>query len=313
MPEFFKLKRQGSEAGAETIIWVDLDGRATDSVQWLRNESGLPEQVVSRLLEQSTLNHHEKLDDGLLLRFHTQNILTAIGEGDSIGEIDSISVGLWFERDRVISICSDPVPALETLKAKASQQQGSWAPLEILTCLINSHVSKLESLIVMVSDETDELEEQILESIDDTNTGQLDLVRRTTIRIRRQLLALRNLLVFILSDQSLSIGDDDRPAIESVTDRVRNYLEILEGCHERAHLLRDQIESQMNARLNQITYNLTIVATVFLPLSFLTGLLGMNVSGIPEQHDPRGFVIVCTAMVLIAMGSWIFLRWRRWV
>ncbi len=265
------------------------------------------------MLEQSTLNHHEKFDDGLLLRFHTQNILTAIGEGDSIGKIDSTSVGLWFERDRVISIWSDPIPALETLKTKASQQQGSWAPLEVLTCLINSHVSKLESLIVMVSDETDDLEEQILESIDDADAAQLDTVRRKTIRIRRQLLALRNLLVFILSDQSLSISDDDRPAIVSVTERVRNYLEILEGCHERAHLLRDQIESEMNARLNQITYNLTIVATVFLPLSFLTGLLGMNVAGIPEQHDPQGFVIVCTAMVLIAMGAWIFLRWRRWV
>ena len=307
MPEFFKLKRQGSEAAAETIIWVDLDGRATDSVEWLKNESGLPDQVILRLLEQSTLNHHEKLDDGLLLRFHAQEISTAAGESDST------AVGLWFERNRVISIWFDPIPALETLKAKASQHQGSWAPLEILTCLINSHVSKLESLIVMVSDETDELEEQILESIDDANAVQLDTVRRTTIRIRRQLLALRNLLVFILSDRSLPISDNDRPAIESVTDRVRNYLEILEGCHERAHLLRDQIESQMNARLNQITYNLTIVATVFLPLSFLTGLLGMNVSGIPEQHDPLGFVIVCTGMVLIAMGSWIFLRWRKWV
>ncbi len=46
MPEFFKLKRQGGEAGAETILWVDLDGRATDSVQWLKNESGLPDQVI---------------------------------------------------------------------------------------------------------------------------------------------------------------------------------------------------------------------------------------------------------------------------
>jgi zinc transporter len=163
----------------------------------------------------------------------------------------------------------------------------------------------------MVSNETDELEEQILESIDDADAAQLDIVRRKTIRARRQLLALRNLLVFILSDQSLFVSDDDRPAMQSVTGRVRDYLEILEGCHERAHLLRDQIESQMNARLNQITYNLTIVATVFLPLSFLTGLLGMNVAGIPDEHDPRGFVIVCTVMVLIAIGSWIFLRWRR--
>jgi len=307
MPKFFKLKRQGSEAGAEAIIWVDLDARATDSVEWLKNVSGLPDHVIVRLLEQNTLNHLENFNDGLLLRFQTQK------DSSDIGESELTSVGLWFERDRVISICSDRITALETLKENAAQHQGSWAPVEIVTCLINSHISKLESQIVMVSNDTDELEEQILESIDDADSAQLDIVRRKTIRLRRQLLALRNLLVFILSDQSLNISGDARPAIVSVTDRVRNYLEILEGCHERAHLLRDQIESEMNARLNQITYNLTIVATVFLPLSFLTGLLGMNVAGIPDEHDPRGFVIVCTAMVLIAIGSWIFLRWRKWV
>jgi zinc transporter len=307
MPEFFQLKCQGSQAGAETIRWVDLDARANDSVQWLKNESGLPDEVISRLLKQNTLNHLENFDDGLLLRFQTPQDSTTSGESEST------SVGLWFERDRVISICSDPVSTLETLKTTAAQHQGNWSPLEILTCLINSHVSKLESQIVMVSNETDELEEQILESIDDADAAQLEIVRRATTRIRRQLLSLRNMLVFILSDQSLAISDDDRLAIQSVTNRVRNYLEILEGCHERANLLRDQIESQMNARLNQITYNLTIVATVFLPLSFLTGLLGMNVAGIPDEHDPRGFVIACTAMVLIAIGSWIFLRWRKWV
>jgi zinc transporter len=50
-----------------------------------------------------------------------------------------------------------------------------------------------------------------------------------------------------------------------------------------------------------------MVATAFLPLSFLTGLLGMNVAGIPDEHDPRGFAIVGTAMVRIAFGAWIFL------
>ena len=153
----------------------------------------------------------------------------------------------------------------------------------------------------------------MLDSDEESNIGDLDLVRRKTIRARRQLVALRNLLVFIASDQSLAISAAERRSVESVTDRVRNYLEILEDCHERSHLLRDQMEARMNAKLNRITYNLTIVATVFLPLSFLTGLLGMNVAGIPDEHNPLGFIIVCTAMVLIAIGSWILLRWRKWI
>jgi Mg2+ and Co2+ transporter CorA len=101
------------------ISWVDLDGRATGSVEWLKNKSGLPDEVILRLVEQNTLNHLENFGEGLLLRFQTPKDSTASGESGST------SVGLWFERDRVISIWSDTIPALETLKKKAAQHQGT--------------------------------------------------------------------------------------------------------------------------------------------------------------------------------------------
>jgi len=307
MPDIFTLQRKAAEGGSETISWVDLDSHAAETAAWLQNQSGLSEQVVVRLLQPGTINHHEILDGGVVICFHARKVLPKANESDFT------SIRLWIECDRVISVCSETIPALEALKSSASQQLGTWAPLEILTSLINSHVNELEKILVNVSSETDELEDQILESDEEPNIEDLDLVRRKTIHARRQLIALRNLLVFIVSDQSLVISAAERRSVEAVTERVRSYLEILEDCHERAHLLRDQMESQMNARLNRITYNLTIVATVFLPLSFLTGLLGMNVAGIPDEHNPRGFVIACTAMVVIAIGSWIFLRWRRWI
>jgi hypothetical protein len=133
----------GAAMGVLNASWSDY-GIGKDFVESVRSK------VILRLLEKNTLNHLENFDDGLLLRFQTQKDSTAIGESDST------SVGLWFERDRVISICSGPIPTLETLKTKVSQHQGRWAPLEILTCLINSHISKLESQIVVVSNETDE-------------------------------------------------------------------------------------------------------------------------------------------------------------
>ncbi len=61
------------------------------------------------------------------------------------------------------------------------------------------------------------------------------------------------------------------------------------------------------------TYNLTIVATVFLPLTFVTGLLGMNVAGIPESHTPAGFWIVVGALIVLATASWGWLRWKKWL
>ncbi len=69
----------------------------------------------------------------------------------------------------------------------------------------------------------------------------------------------------------------------------------------------------MTARLNRITYQLNHAATVILPLSFLTGLLEMNVAGIPEKHSRWAFAIVCVVTMRIANGFWSFFRWRRWI
>ncbi len=124
---------------------------------------------------------------------------------------------------------------------------------------------------------------------------------------------LRNLLGFVTVDDTLPISKKELRALESAKRQVLGYLESLEECHERAQLLHDQIESQMADRLNRITYNLNILATVFLPLGFLTGLFGMSVAGIPDAHNPWAFAIICVVMIFMAIASWMFLRWRRWI
>lgn len=70
----------------------------------------------------------------------------------------------------------------------------------------------------------------------------------------------------------------------------------------------DQIEEQRSDTMTRSSLNLSIVATVFLPLSFITGLLGMNVEGIPEEHNPLGFWLVTGLSIIISVVAW---RWLR--
>ncbi len=69
---------------------------------------------------------------------------------------------------------------------------------------------------------------------------------------------------------------------------------------------------RMHAKVNRIAYDLIIGATLCLPLSFVTSPLEVKVAGIPDEHDPRAFGIVCTAMLLIAVRPWMFFRWPKW-
>jgi len=89
---------------------------------------------------------------------------------------------------------------------------------------------------------------------------------------------------------------------------VTRYLQRLDECRTRVQALGDQIEAQRWEIMTRSSLNLTIVATVFLPLTFITGLLGMNVAGIPDQHNPYGFWVVTGLSVIISMLAWLLLR-----
>ena len=174
-------------------------------------------------------------------------------------------------------------------------------------------MKRFEAFISDIFSKTARLEDQILDAEDELVDDELNVVRLQTIRARRHLVMLRNLLAFITADDTLPISKGELQALESAGRQVLSYLESLEECHERAQLLQDQVENRMADRLNRITYNLNILATVFLPLGFVTGLFGMSVAGIPDSHNPWAFAIICTVMLIMAIASWLFLRWRRWI
>ena len=180
--------------------------------------------------------------------------------------------------------------------------------------LLRASLKRFEPLISDIFSKTTKLEDQILDADDDSvDDDELNVVRHQTIRARQHLVMLRNLLAFVTADDTLPISEKEYQALESARRHVLGYLESLEECRERAQLLQDQIDTRMADRLNRITYNLNILASVFLPLGFVTGLFGMSVAGIPDSHNPWAFAIICVVMVIMAIVSWLFLRWRRWI
>ncbi len=305
MPNILQLKRKADANEADVTSWVDVDLRDREASDWVEHQSGLSSEVCRQLLERDGESRREIIGDGLLICFRTHQ------END--WETRSESFRIWIEQDRVITVHSHAAPACDALRAMAAQGTADWSPFKIVAFIVRRSVNQSENIISEIFAKTSQLEDRVLDADDDEVNEDLLIVRRRAIHARRHLVQLRNLLLFTTSDESLPIRKNERRALDSAKNHVLTFLESLDDCQERTRLLQDQVEARMAARLNRITYNLTLVATVFLPLSFLTGLLGMNVAGIPEEHDPRTFAIVCILMVLIAIGFWLFFRWRRWI
>jgi zinc transporter len=139
------------------------------------------------------------------------------------------------------------------------------------------------------------------------------IVRRRTAVLRRHLMPQREALQRLQNFQGVLPGVDDLSELQIHTDSIIHSIEDLEVLREHSQALQDELFSAMSRSQNDRMYLLTIVAAIFLPLTFISGLLGMNVGGIPWSQSPIGFwsiVGICTVIVVLI---WLFFRRRRWL
>jgi zinc transporter len=307
MHESLRLRTADAAEGPAEVTWVDVDASDDAGARWLMNESGLGDEVTSRLLHPGRSTRRENLDQGLFV-----SLCGIHPAGDGSGE-DAIAVGLLLEDDRVVSVRFQTIEAIEDVRRRVRAGTGPRTPLEFLAMAVVGVRRRLEALVTRISEDVAELEDSVLGDSVQPDIEALSGLRREIFRVRRYLGSFDALLKLIVSDPTLAVNPDERRALDGASEFLSRYVSALEDCRERTMLLHDLLESRASHTMARATYNLTIVATVFLPLTFVTGLLGMNVAGIPESHAPWGFWIVVAALALLATVSWVLLHWNRWL
>jgi zinc transporter len=237
--------------------------------------------------------------------------LCGFDPGPSIGGERPIPVTLLIQQRRFMTVRWGRLMAIEEIRNQLRADAGPTTPLHFLASLVVSGTKRLEPVISSISEETDELEDGVLAADAEPPLNALDALRRRVLRTHRHLVSAQGVLRLTVADPSVPMSKDEHEALNGASELIGRYLDSLVHCRERALLLHDKIDGQLSHNMAQATYNLTIIATVFLPLTFVTGLLGMNVSGIPESHDPLGFWFVVGFLVVLAIGAWGILRWKK--
>jgi zinc transporter len=131
------------------------------------------------------------------------------------------------------------------------------------------------------------------------------------ITLRRHIAPQRDALAFLTVEEMKWLTQQQRWHLRESIDQIIRYVENLDMLRERATVLQDTLLNHLSEQLNRNMYLLSIVTTLFLPLSFMTGLLGINVGGIPGSNSPIAFVIVCALMLAGGFFEyWLFKRLR---
>ncbi len=291
----------------KNLLWVHLNYASEQGQSWLYLHSGLDELIIEALLAEETRPRVTPIGSGLLMALRGVNL-----SPDADPE-DMISVRLWLDRNRIISAGKRPLLALKELEAALANKVGPSTIGEFLIEINHRLLEQVGEVIADIEDHVAEMEEEVICAESKDLRTRLADIRRQIISLRRYLAPQREALNRLQVEKVEWLSEQDRMRLREVSDRLTRQVEDLDAARDQAGVTHEEIASRLSEQANRRMYFLSIIAAVFLPLSFLTGLLGINVGGIPGSNSPLAFTIVCLLLAaLVGVEVWIFKK-QKWL
>lgn len=289
------------------LNWTHVNFTDADEAAWLEQESGMPTIVAEAMLSEESRPRALHMDQGILVILRGVNL----NAGSEVE--DMISVRLWLEKDRVVSASRRPLKSLKVIRDLIEEGKGPASPAAFAIELI-------ERLSFFIGEVTDQIEsnlEQAEDSVNDAGAilknSPFSVVRRQSARIRRYLTPQKEALISLANSPEPVFDKSSVAEIREQTNRITLVLEDLDLVRERALVAQEEFLGILAHEQNTRMLLLSIIAAIFLPLSFLTGLMGMNVAGLPGTENSLAFGIICALMTTVAILILLMFKARKWL
>jgi zinc transporter len=286
------------------FVWLHVERAGHASLADL--PAYVPPMAAGALLASETRPRCDEVDQAALINLRG----TA---ADTMQDSDGlVSIRVWVEGRRVTSVSRHRLAALA--KVESAMQAGRLTDGgDFVAALAQAISTELDPEVADLGDTLDECEEML-------DGGDIYALRRKITAIRSQAIVLRR---FVAPDRDALaamaqlefdwISKEDRLHLREAADRFARMAEELDAVRERAALLHEQLTDLRAEMIDRRSLAIAVVAFIFLPLTFVTGLLGMNVAGIPFAEEGWAFwgvVGFCLAIALAVMG---WFAWRHWL
>ncbi|OYY07485.1 MAG: zinc transporter ZntB [Rhizobiales bacterium 35-68-8] len=295
------------EDAQDGFIWLHFRRMPRGPQDWLRDQSGIDRLILEGMLEDESRPRCSLFNDSAFLVLRAVNL-----HRNAIPE-ELLGLHMWVDARRIITLQHEPISAIadyvdSLARARCPRTQG-----EMVADLSLRLVDRLDTVITALMDEADELEDavEVWESGD--ILPKLAILRRVSIKLRRHIAPQREALNHFSTEDDPWLGPKDRTRIRDAADRVARFTEELDSIRERAALIRDQMVDRRSEQMNKSMLVLAAVTVVFAPLTFVSGLFGMNVGGIPGTENPESFWLISVLLISFALSlTWLFRR-LKWV
>ncbi len=291
----------------QDLLWVHFDYTSPRAEQWILEQSGLADIVKEALVAEESRPRINTFDAGLLVTLRGVNL------NPGADPEDMVSLRMWLDSDRVISTRKRKLLSVMDLCAEIEQGKAPRSSGEFLEILADHLMMRMGSVIDDVEDAVADLEEQLLTGEQYEMRSVLAAIRRQTISLRRYMAPQREALARLQTERVAWLTDADRMRLREVYDRLTRYIEDLDAARERAAVTQEELMNRIAENMNQRMYLLSLMAAIFLPLGFLTGLLGINVGGIPGADNKMAFFIFCLLLGVVIVLQILLFKRKKWL
>ncbi|MDA0239240.1 MAG: zinc transporter ZntB [Proteobacteria bacterium] len=286
---------------------MHLDRSSETAQKWVENESGLDQFASEALFEIETRPRCINFRQGVIV------ILRGVNLNPGAEPEDMVALRLWVDESRVISVRTVQLLAAQDVRKDLTETLGPRDAAWLLAAIANRLIDRVGPIIDDMSDEVDGLDEDLLVSGNRAIRSQLLHIRREAILLRRYLAPQRDALTRLHQDEHPVIQQNNRMRLRETADRVQRIIEELDELRERTAIIQDELSTRISEQMNKTMYLLTMVASFVMPLSFVTGLLGVNVGGIPGQANGLAFPIVIGILVAMVVVQVFIFRRLKWM
>jgi len=289
------------------LLWIHLDYSSPFVREWLYDKSGLDDVICAALTEEDSRPRCTTFQEGLLLGLRGVNLNPGADPEDMVG------IRIWFEDNRIISTRRRKLLSISDMQAAIEKSVGPESLGEFLVQISGRIMERMQVVIDNLEDSIAELEDQVLTTESHQFRSQLADLRRQAISLRRFLSPQREALSRLLVEKINWLDERDRIGLREVYDRLARYIEDLDEARDRAAVTQEELGNRLAEQMNSKMYILSIVAAIFLPLGFLTGLFGINVGGIPGAESNIGFLtFVILLVIVVGIQIWFFKK-KKWL
>ena len=289
------------------VLWVHLDADNANALGWLSHHSDLSPMIQEALLELGTRPRSTVIDTGLLAIFRGVNC------NPGADPEDMVAIRMFITDQRIVTMRRNRVKAVQDVHDELMASGKPTTVGDFFIAVVDRITERIGEVVADIEDRVAEVEDTIVSAEMAQLRPRITELRRESISLRRYIAPQRDMLTRLTHERIAWLAEANRTLLREIAERTARFVEDIDAARERALIAQEELNSRLSEQMNRAMYTLSIVAAIFLPLGLLTGLLGINVGGIPGTENPWAFSIVTAVLVVLAVFLIAWFKKIKWL